>query len=84
MSEVAINDIMFDFVLDNITRRFEKSDYELVLTYIIETYVLADSCENDGAKLAQSDLSDQAITLLHLPRRIHRSATASRKQYTLK
>lgn len=78
MSEVAINDTMFDFVLDNVTRSFEKSVYELVLTYITENYVLADSCKNDDKKLAQSGLSDRAIALKDKIERIKKLAVGKK------
>ena len=45
------DDKLFDFVLDFVTREFEKSEYELAFTYMIENYVLADaSCKNTDAE----------------------------------
>ena len=49
------DETVFSVVLDIITRRFEKSEYELVLTYIIENYLLSDSgCENDSIYFTQN------------------------------
>ena len=58
--EAGDNEEVFDFVLDFLTRKFEKSEYELVLTYITENYVLADSsCEKSDEEI----LSDRAVEL---------------------
>jgi thiol-disulfide isomerase/thioredoxin len=44
------DETVFRVVLDIVTRKFEKSEYELVLTYITENYILSDSgCENSEA-----------------------------------
>ena len=44
------DETVFGVVLDIITRKFEKSEYELVLTYIAEHYILSESgCENSEA-----------------------------------
>ena len=51
MSEAEINDTVYDFVLNTVSDGFEKSDNELVLTYIIESYGLKDSCKNEDFAL---------------------------------
>ncbi|MEE9591013.1 MAG: TlpA family protein disulfide reductase, partial [Thermodesulfobacteriota bacterium] len=54
-------------VLDIVTRKFEKSEYELVLTYITENYILADSsCENSEAVVSADragELRDKVETI---------------------
>ncbi|MGR3220254.1 MAG: thioredoxin-like domain-containing protein [Candidatus Anammoxibacter sp.] len=74
MSEAEINDTMFDFVLDIITRRFEKSDYELVFTYITENYVLADSCKNENNEFDHLDVSGRRDELKDKIERIKKLA----------
>ena len=49
------DETVFSVVLDLVTRKFEKSEYELVLTYIAEHYILSDSgCEN-SEKVVSAD-----------------------------
>ncbi|MGR3316915.1 MAG: thioredoxin-like domain-containing protein [Candidatus Anammoxibacter sp.] len=74
MSEVEVNDTMYDFVLDIITRTFEKSDYELVFTYITENYVLADSCKNESAGVDEFELADRKSELKNKIERIRKLA----------
>ncbi|MGR3318533.1 MAG: thioredoxin-like domain-containing protein [Candidatus Anammoxibacter sp.] len=73
-SEVEINDTMFDFVLDIITRSFEKSDYELVFTYITENYVLADLCKNENNEFGNFEASGRAGELKDKIERIKKLA----------
>ena len=58
---------VFSVVLDIITRKFEKSEYELVLTYITENYILSDSgCENSEAVVSADragELRDKVETI---------------------
>lgn len=58
---------VFSVVLDIVTRRFEKSEYELVLTYITENYILTDSsCENSEAAVSADragELRDKVETI---------------------
>ena len=49
------DDTVFGVVLDIVTRRFEKSEYELVLTYITENYILSDSGCEDSEKSVSAD-----------------------------
>ena len=74
MSEVEINDTMYNFVLDIITRRLEKSNYELTFTYITESYVLADTCRNEDNEFAQMEFSDRAGELKDKIERIRKLA----------
>ncbi len=53
------DDIVFSVVLDLITRKFEKSEYELVLTYITENYILSDSGCEDSEKVVSADRADE-------------------------
>lgn len=56
MSKVGINEVVYDFVLNNLSEAFEKSDSEFVFSYIIENYTLADSCKNsDSISLVRAD-----------------------------
>ena len=61
------DETVFSVVLDIVTRRFEKSEYELVLTYITENYILSDSaCENNEAVVSAdrvSELRDKVETI---------------------
>ncbi len=49
------DETVFSVVLDLITRKFEKSEYELVLTYITENYILSDSGCEDSEKVVSED-----------------------------
>ena len=61
------DEIVFSVVLDIVTRKFEKSEYELVLTYITENYILSDSgCENSEAAVSADragELRDKVETI---------------------
>jgi len=61
------DDTVFIVVLDIITRRFEKSEHELVLTYITENYILSDSgCEDSEAVVSADragELRDKVETI---------------------
>lgn len=47
------DETVFGVVLDIVTRSFEQTEYELVLSYIIENYILSDSgCENSEAVIS--------------------------------
>ncbi len=63
MVEAEVNETVFAFVLDIITRKFEKSGYELAFTYITENYVFGDLCKNDDFGLDNSVFSDRASEL---------------------
>ena len=53
------DETVFSVVLDIVTRKFEKSEYELVLTYITENYILSDSgCANSEA-VVSADRADE-------------------------
>ncbi len=58
---------VFSVVLDIVTRRFEKTEYELVLTYITENYILSDSGCEDSEKVVSenraSELRDKVETI---------------------
>ncbi len=79
----AVDDILFKaqadervfrVVLDIVTRRFEKSEYELVLTYITENYNLSDSsCENSEAVVS----ADRAGELRNKVETIRRMAVGN-------
>jgi thiol-disulfide isomerase/thioredoxin len=61
-------------MLDIVTRKFEKSEFELVLTYITENYILADSsCENSEAVV----LADRAGELRDKVETIKRMAVGN-------
>ncbi|MCP4252685.1 MAG: redoxin domain-containing protein [Candidatus Scalindua sp.] len=53
------DETVFSVVLDIVTRRFEKSQYELVLTYITENYILSDSGCEDSEKAVSADRADE-------------------------
>ncbi len=65
--KASANETVFSVVLDILTRRFEKSEYELVLTYITENYILSDSgCENSEAVVSEDragELRDKVETI---------------------
>jgi len=50
----SVNDAVFNVVLDIVTRRFERSEYELVLAYITENYILPESgCEDSEGVVSE-------------------------------
>ena len=51
----SVNDAVFSVVLDIVTRRFERSEYELVLTYITENYILPKSGCEDSEGVVSDD-----------------------------
>ncbi len=54
------DDTVFSVVLDIVTRKFEKSQYGLILTYIAENYILSDSsCEEDSEAVVSADRADE-------------------------
>jgi thiol-disulfide isomerase/thioredoxin len=61
------DETVFSVVLDIVTRRFEKSEYELVLTYLTENYILSDSgCEDSEAVVSADragELRDKVETI---------------------
>ncbi len=61
------DETVFSVVLDIVTRRFERSEYELVLTYITENYILSDSgCEDSEAVVSADragELRDKVETI---------------------
>ncbi len=67
LSKVRADDTVFGIVIDIVAQRFEKSDYELVLTYILENYILTDSgCEDSEGAVSEDragKLSDRVETI---------------------
>ena len=65
--KASADETVFSVVLDIVTRRFEKSEYELVLTYITENYILSDSgCEDSEAVVSADragELRDKVETI---------------------
>ena len=65
--KARVDKTVFRVVLDIVTRQFEKSEYELVLTYITENYILANSsCENTEAVVSAGragELRDKVVTI---------------------
>ncbi len=53
------DETVFSVVLDIVARRFEKSKYELVLTYIIENYLVSDSGCEDSEAVVSADRADE-------------------------
>ncbi len=51
MGRAGVNITVYNFVLDFLSRAFEKTDYDLVYTYLMETYAMTNSCESDEKKL---------------------------------
>ena len=51
----SVNDAVFGVVLDIVTRRFEQSEFELVLTYITENYILPKSGCEDSEGVVSKD-----------------------------
>ncbi|MFC2097335.1 thioredoxin-like domain-containing protein [Bacteroidota bacterium] len=47
MSKAAVNDKVFNFILEDISNGFEQSDYELFFAYLTENYLLESSCKNE-------------------------------------
>ncbi len=47
MSKAAVNDQVFNFLLEDISNGFEKSEYELFFAYLTENYLLGSSCKNE-------------------------------------
>lgn len=68
------DETVFSVVLDIVTRKFEKSKYELVLTYITENYILSDSgCEDSEAVVS----ADRAGELREKVKTIKRMAVGN-------
>ena len=55
LSKARADDTVFGVVLDIVTRRFEKSEFELVLTYITENYILSNSGCEDSERIVSED-----------------------------
>jgi len=53
------DDTVFSVVLDIVTRRFERSEYELVLTYITENYILSDNGCEDSERVVSEDRASE-------------------------
>ncbi len=86
--KASVDETVFSVVLDIITRRFENSEYELVLTYVTENYILSDSgCENSGAKVSADravELRDKGFEVLAISidkERTAWQAAISKRQY---
>lgn len=47
MSKAAVNDQVFNFILEDISNVFEKSEYDLFFAYLTENYLLQSSCKNE-------------------------------------
>jgi len=63
----SVKDAVFSVVLDIVTRRFEQSEFELVLTYITENYILPESGCEDSEGVVSEDraaaLRDKVATI---------------------
>lgn len=55
LSKAKANEEIFSYVLDVLIRRFEKSGYELLFTYLTENYALADSCKDQTIPLSDRE-----------------------------
>ncbi|MBT6226471.1 MAG: redoxin domain-containing protein [Candidatus Scalindua sp.] len=54
-----VDDEVFSVVLDIVVRKFEKSEFELVLTYITENYILADAgCEDSESVVSEDRVAE--------------------------
>ena len=47
MSLAAVNDLVFNFLLEYISNKYEKSEFEDFFAYLTENYLLGSSCKNE-------------------------------------
>lgn len=59
LSLAAVNDTVYDFVLDQLTRQFEHAEFETLFAYLTENFLLDGSCKDEAkSKELEEILSD--------------------------
>ena len=58
MSKAVVNDAMFDFLLEEMTLMFERSEFETFFAYFTENYLLEASCKDDSRNQELTEILD--------------------------
>jgi len=56
MSLAAVNDVVFNFLLEDIAEGFERSEFESFYAYLTENYLLEAACQDESRSQELSDL----------------------------